>query len=234
MAATGDEPKAASGNSTNTTAEAPPAAPPAEEKKATKNSDILKWLITAIILASVLYCLFRLAKDYWQRHFREKIDISSALGLALAYISNEEDQNPNRIIRHGVGTDDDNIKQWVEDIWETYDFNDDGNLDKREIRKFIDQTFQKIGITFEFHDFDFDEFFSNLDITETGTVSKAEFRNFLYKIGRQEPDTKLQKFLRIPQWKVSDDGKTLYQAQLSTILDSDDPGSGQHGGDDAH
>lgn len=248
QAATGSEGNAADGaaangaadvNATNSTAEAEPPktdAPPPEEKKTAKSSDILKYVITAIILLSILFCIFRLIKDYWQRNHREKIDISSALGLALAYISNEEDQNPNRIIRHGVGTDEENIKQWVEDIWETYDFNDDGNLDKREIRKFIDQTFQKIGITFEFHDFDFDDFFTNLDITQSGTVSKAEFRNFLTKVGKQEPDTKLQKFLRIPQWKVSDDGKALMQAQLSTIMDSDEPGSGsgQHGGERGH
>lgn len=93
------------------------------------------------------------------------------------------------IIKHGVGTDEENIKQWVEDIWETYDFNDDGNLDKREIRKFIDQTFTKIGITFNFHDFDFDDFFMNLDITQSGTVSKSEFKNFLKKLGKLDPDT---------------------------------------------
>lgn len=138
---------------------------PQEEKKSSNNSAILKWIITVIILLSIGFCLYRLFRDYWARNHREKIDIASALGLALAYISNEEDRNPNHIIKHGVGTDDDNIKQWVQDIWETYDFNDDGNLDKREIRKFIDQTFLKIGITFEFHDFDFDDFFMNLDIT---------------------------------------------------------------------
>jgi len=164
---------------------------------------------------SILFCLYRLIKDYWQRNNRVKINIASALGLALSYISNEEDRNPNNIIKHGVGTDEDNIKQWVEDIWETYDFNDDGNLDKREIRKFIDQTFSKIGIEFEFHDFDFDDFFMNLDITQSGTVSKAEFKNFLVKIGKQEADAKLQKYLRIPRWIVSEDGKHL-TVQLST------------------
>lgn len=137
-----------------------------------------------IIASSFSFCFYRMAKDYWQRNYREKIDIASALGLALAFISNEEDQNPQHIIKHGVGTDAENIKQWADDIWETYDFNDDGNLDKREIRKFIDQTFLKIGITFDFHDFDFDDFFMNLDITQSGTISKSEFKNFLTKVGK--------------------------------------------------
>ena len=38
------------------------------------------------------------------------MDIGSALGLALAQISNEEDQNPNSIIENGVGTDEKNIE----------------------------------------------------------------------------------------------------------------------------
>lgn len=213
---------------------------PVEEnppRKKNNTSLILKWFITFIIFSSIFFCFWRLFKDYWSRNHREKIDIASALGLALAYISNEEDRNPNHIIKHGVGREDDNVNQWVADIWETYDFNDDGNLDKREIRKFIDQTFLKIGISFDFHDFDFDDFFMNLDITQSGTVSKAEFRNFLRKVGNQEPDIKLQKFLRIPQWVISEDKKHLTQVQLSTHnLESDEAGSGQldKEGDDAN
>ena len=78
--------------------------------KKTNNSQILRWFITAIIILSILFCLYRLIKDYWSRNHRDKIDIASALGLALAYISNEEDRNPSYIIKHGVGTDEDNIK----------------------------------------------------------------------------------------------------------------------------
>ena len=123
------------------------------------------------------------------------MDIGSALGLALAQISNEEDQNPNNIIKHGVGTDENNIRQWVDDIWETYDFNDDGNIDKREIKKFINQTFEKVNVKFEYNEFDLDDFFNQIDITEDGMISKAELKNYFKKLGNKEPDELLRKEL---------------------------------------
>jgi len=100
-------------------------------------SEILKDFVLSLVIFCIVVCLFMFALNHYKREYRIKMDIGSALGLALAQISNEEDQNPNNIIKHGVGTDEANIKQWVDDIWETYDFNDDGNIDKREIKKFI-------------------------------------------------------------------------------------------------
>ena len=58
-----------------------------------------------------------------------------------------------------MGTDIKNINQWVDDIWETYDFNDDGNIDKREIKKFVDQTLEKVKLKFDYCGFDLDDFF---------------------------------------------------------------------------
>ena len=58
-----------------------------------------------------------------------------------------------------MGTDIKNINQWVDDIWETYDFNDDGNIDKREIKKFVDQTLEKVNLKFDYCEFDLDDFF---------------------------------------------------------------------------
>ena len=61
------------------------------------------------------------------------------LGVALAQIHNKETFAVcDQIIHMGVGSEEDDIIEWVEDIWETYDKNDDGNVDKREIRKFLD------------------------------------------------------------------------------------------------
>lgn len=119
--------------------------------------------------------------------------------MCLAYIVNEEDQNPKNIIKNGVGTDEANIKQWTDDIWETYDANDDGKLDPKDITKFIEQTFAKVGIDAKkLHKLDHDVFFMGLDITATGNLCKSEFRNYLNKIGRQEPDQSLQMRLDIP------------------------------------
>ena len=60
-------------------------------QKVNNNSLILKLFVVVLIILSIIFCLYRLVSDYHQRNHREKIDIASALGLALAYISNEED-----------------------------------------------------------------------------------------------------------------------------------------------
>ena len=39
---------------------------------------------------------------------------------------------------------------------------------------------------------DFDEFWRGLDLTGDGLVSRAEMRNFLEKLGRQEPPLDLE------------------------------------------
>lgn len=84
-----DEPSAdGAANANNETA---PAEEQKKETKKTNNSIILKWFITIVIAFSFLFCMYRLCKDYIMRNYREKINISAALGLALAYISNEED-----------------------------------------------------------------------------------------------------------------------------------------------
>ena len=134
-----------------------------------------------------------------KREYRNKKDIVAVLGLCLAQVSNDEDRNPNNIIQNCVGTNDENIKQWVDDIWETYDFNNDGNIDKREIRKFIDQTFDKVKLKYEYDEFDLDDFFNQIDITEDGMISKAELRNFFKKLGNSPPDNQLRKILGLAE-----------------------------------
>jgi hypothetical protein len=126
--------------------------------------------------------------------------VAAALGLALAKISNDEDRNPTNVIKHGIGTDKDNINQWVEDIWETYDLNDDGNLDKREIKKFIDQTLAKINVHYPYDEFDLDDFFRDVDLTHSGMISRPELRNFFRKLGAKEPDLDLKEKLNIVDW----------------------------------
>ena len=69
------------------------------------------------------------------------------LGLVLAQISNYENKAEHAIIQNGVGEDEDNHKEWTEDIFRTYDFDDDGCIDKRELKKFVDQSFDKVLLT---------------------------------------------------------------------------------------
>ena len=81
-----------------------------------------------------------------------------------------------------------NINQWVEDIYEAYDNDVSGNIDKREVKKFIDESFERVGLKHELYpytEFDIDDFFSFVDRTNQGHVSRAEFRNFLRKFSSE-------------------------------------------------
>ena len=159
----------------------------------TPGSKVLKNIVAWIVVICFAVCISMFAYNWYKRSFREKKDIVSVLGLCLAQISREEDKNPNNIILNGIGTNEDNIAQWVQDIWETYDFNDDGNIDKREIKKFVDQTLEKVKLPFEYNEFDLDDFFNQIDVTEDGMVSKAELKNFFRKLGNTPPDTVLRR-----------------------------------------
>ena len=163
-----------------------------EEAMVTPESDVLKKIISTLVIICFVICIGMFVQSWYKRTFREKMDIISVLGLCLAQISNEEDRNPNNIILNGIGLDDENIAQWTQDIWETYDFNDDGNIDKREIKKFVDQTFEKVGLKYEYNEFDLDDFFSKIDVTQDGMVSKAELKNFFRKLGNTPPDEELR------------------------------------------
>lgn len=84
-----------------------------------------------------------------------------------------------------MGHDDNVISEWVEDIWDTYDKNDDGNIDKREIRKFIDQTFAAVNADVPYTEYDLDDLYEIIDVTEDGMISRAEMRHFFRKLGKK-------------------------------------------------
>lgn len=154
----------------------------------------------------IVFCSSHIAYNYYKKNFREKLSVSSILGLALANICNEENQNPHNIIENGVGKTPDVITEWVDDIWDTYDVDGDGNLDRREIRKFVDQTLEKVGIKDKvaYHEYDLDEFFEEIDVTENGIISRAEMRNFFRKLGKRKPDDLLRKKIGLRVYKVRD------------------------------
>lgn len=92
----------------------------------------------------------------------------------------------------GVGIDQRNINEWIEDIWESFDRDGNGSIDKKEIRNFIDQTFKTAGIRLKYKEEDFEAFYRTIDLTEDGLVSRAEMRNFLERLGRMEPPSILK------------------------------------------
>ena len=128
----------------------------------------------------------------------DKTDLLQVMGLVLAEISNDEQRDEHHIVKMGVGRNLQRIDEWVEDIFETFDFNNDGNIDKRELKRFIDQSLDRVKIDPEQHGYcyhDLDDFFDKISISGDGTISRAELRNFLRKICRYNPDEELREQL---------------------------------------
>ena len=155
--------------------------------KAEINS-VIKNIVVYGLAGCVAICCGLQLYNYCKKQFREKKDMESHLGVALAKINNV-DAEKGDIVGMGVGTDKENIEDWVDDIWNSYDRDNNGSIDKTEIRRFLDQTFQTAGVVVEYTDDDFDELYEKIDITEDGLVSKAEMRNFLKKLGSKKMPT---------------------------------------------
>jgi hypothetical protein len=85
------------------------------------------------ILGFLVYIFFTLRK-----FCRKKKDIEKFLGVALARIHNVDAESEGQRVRMGVGLDQRNINEWIEDIWESFDRDGNGSIDKFEIRGFID------------------------------------------------------------------------------------------------
>ena len=74
------------------------------------------------------------------------------------------------------------IAEVVESIWEIYDVDKSGDLDKEETRKFCNDTMgekDESGNTKGISDEDFDEIFEKFDEDGSGTVDKDEMVAFI-------------------------------------------------------
>lgn len=65
------------------------------------------------------------------------MDLEACLGVALARINNVDVTNKQDRVSMGVGEDEKNIHDWIEDIWESYDIDGNGLIDKLEIKTFV-------------------------------------------------------------------------------------------------
>ena len=90
-------------------------------------------LLICFVLGMGVYLFFTLRKC-----FRKKKDIEKFLGVALARIHKVDAEADDQRVRMGVGLDQRNINEWIEDIWESFDRDGNGSIDKFEIRGFID------------------------------------------------------------------------------------------------
>lgn len=88
-----------------------------------------------------------------------------------------------------MGGDLEAIEDWINDIWHTYDKDNTGIIDKHQLKKFIDHTFRVANIVYPYNDQDLDQLFDSIDLTENGTITRAEMRFFMVKLsGSTKPE----------------------------------------------
>ena len=67
------------------------------------------------------------------------------------------------------------LMQTVNEIWEKWDKDSNGNLDKTEMKAFIEATLGQAGINSQpMSDEEFNAIFTEFDIDESGTIEKDE------------------------------------------------------------
>ena len=74
------------------------------------------------------------------------------------------------------------IQGVIDQIWDTYDVDKSGALDKEETKKFVQDTLGNLGSGDEFSQEAFDEVFSTFDKDNSGTVEKAEMVIFIKQL----------------------------------------------------
>ena len=74
------------------------------------------------------------------------------------------------------------IQGVIDQIWETYDVDKSGELDKEETKKFVQDTLGNLGSGDEFSSEAFDEVFSTFDKDNSGTVEKSEMVVFIKQL----------------------------------------------------
>ena len=69
----------------------------------------------------------------------------------------------------------------MDDIWDNYDSNHDGVLDKDETKKFVLWTMTLSAVENEFNEDAFEHVFDEMDSNSTGTVDKKKMIKFIFK-----------------------------------------------------
>lgn len=74
------------------------------------------------------------------------------------------------------------IQGVIDQIWDTYDVDESGSLDKEETRRFVQDTLGKLGSDDEFSEEAFDQVFLTFDTDESGFVEKDEMVFFIMQL----------------------------------------------------
>ena len=107
-----------------------------------------------------------------------KIAIESGEGIIVQFIeSNEEikESDLNAIINKNV-----------EDIWDQYDKDGNGYLDKNEAKLLVLDSLKLMGESTQIDQKEFDEVFKMFDKDGNGTIDKGEMASFIRKVAGLE------------------------------------------------
>ena len=74
------------------------------------------------------------------------------------------------------------LKEVVDDLWDKYDDDYNGFLDKDETRNFMKDILNQVPNAQEFSEDAFNELFIEFDEDESGTIEKHELLNFMQKL----------------------------------------------------
>ena len=150
---------------TNSTSQIPGELP--EENQ----NDRYKWVIWGIVIITIGgFCLNWFCM-YIFKFLRTKVDIETYLMECL--------DKQNFVAKRN---DQDALENWMEHIFTSYDVDNDGNIDKQEIKEFLDIIFQESELVVTYTWDDLEDFFHRIDLTEDGFVSKAEMKNYFRKL----------------------------------------------------
>ena len=124
--------------------------------------DLVIGMVGACLL--VWFCCW--LGNYIRAKYRKKCDISGHVAVALARIHNRDcTRKQRKRVKIGVGSDPDNIEEWLEDILYTYDLDKENCMDRDAFRKFIDHTLKVGQVRFTYYPDDLDELMREIDRT---------------------------------------------------------------------
>ena len=110
----------------------------------------IKWIIIISVIGVCISFVAMYFCEKFKRLWKGNKDIEAYLGVALARINNTDIEVATKRVQMGVGSDINNINDWVIDIWESFDRDGNGQIDKFEVKSFIDQTFKTAGIFLDY------------------------------------------------------------------------------------
>ena len=105
------------------------------------------------------------------------------LGMCLNPVCVEKHRQSGAVDTYNrVEVPEQKIEAYVEQIWNQFDVNGDGELDRLETKRFIQQTFGYFGYTNRFSLVNFNNIFVKIDKNRSGTIEKYEMAIFIKQL----------------------------------------------------